>query len=80
MNEATKALAFRIRLARERKGLTQTELAKLIGSSQQAVGSWEVGRQQPRGILRIARLCDTLGVSLQWLSDPTIPNLYAIEG
>ena len=38
----------RIRAARQARGLTQTELAKLCFTSQPAVADWEAGRRTPK--------------------------------
>ncbi|KGL39580.1 hypothetical protein BMT55_16600 [Listeria newyorkensis] len=38
----------KIKHARQKKRLSQVELARLINVSQQAVASWEVGRTEPK--------------------------------
>lgn len=40
----TQGLGTRIRAARERKGLTQSGLADLVGVTRSAVAQWETGR------------------------------------
>jgi transcriptional regulator with XRE-family HTH domain len=69
-NKAGKAhnlgtLASRLRYARERKGLTQEELARAVGTSQQVINHIETGQtKKPRKIEDIANI---LGVSPAWL-------------
>lgn len=59
------SLANRLRIAREKAGLSQAALAKLIGSGQSTIGSIENGRNQGSGkLLQIARV---LSVSPEWL-------------
>lgn len=58
-------LAERLKIARERKGLSQAQLAEMIGLSQQSVAKIENGDTlQPRKIREIARALD---VSQKWL-------------
>jgi len=45
-------IGIRIKKARERAGLSQAELAKLLGVSQQQVSNWESGRHSPN--MRVA--------------------------
>lgn len=40
-------LATRIKEERSKKGISQASLAKIIGVSQQTIGSWETGRTSP---------------------------------
>lgn len=58
--------AKRLEKARERRNLTQTELAKMLGVSPQSVQQWEAGGTMPRH-KRIDTLADKLGVRAQWL-------------
>lgn len=60
-----KTLAERLKIAREKAGLSQAELGEAIGLSQQSVAKIENGdTQQPRKIKEIAK---ALGVSQTWL-------------
>lgn len=54
-------LGMQIRRARERKRLSQEELAALIDASPRAVGDWENDRRKPRN--RLGALEEVLGVS-----------------
>lgn len=53
-----RAFGERIRLERERAGLTQPQLGALVGVSGRTVGNWERGEASPRNSL--ARLMDVL--------------------
>jgi len=63
---AMSTLHSRIGTAREQKGLNQSELARALGVSPQAVQGWEAGKSSPRGS-RLAALANCLGVSVAWL-------------
>lgn len=56
------SLGTRIRRARERRQLSQEELAAAVGASSRAVGDWENDRRRPRN--RLTVLEDVLGVNL----------------
>lgn len=56
----------RLKEAREKKGLTQPELAKLVGKSQSAISYFESGAKTPSGNVS-ALLSDVLEVSIDWL-------------
>ena len=57
-------LAQSIAIDRQRLGLSQHELAKRIGVSQQSVAKWENGQSLPRG-KRLAGLTSVLGKTSQ---------------
>lgn len=59
-------LGGRIRAARERRGLTQRELAEAVGVGARAVRLWEAGRKQPY-LARLRTLARVLVVDLGWL-------------
>lgn len=59
-------IAERIISARKAKNLNQSELARALKVTPQAVQSWEVGKSQPKGP-RIEALANILGVSVQYL-------------
>ena len=62
------ATGKRIRLARQMRRMSQTELADRIGYSDKAVSAWECGVNAPTGDA-IRELCRALGVSADWLLD-----------
>ena len=64
-------LGMRIELARLRGGLTQDQLAELLGIKGAAVSHWEAGRHEPSRN-RMNRLSETLHVSVGWLQGELI--------
>ncbi len=57
----------RIREARKQRGLTQDQLADVVGVSRSAVAQWETGRAgQVTG--NLARIADVLGVGVEHLT------------
>ena len=62
------AIHDRIREAREQAGISQTELARLLGVTRSACSQWEsVGGTAPRRD-RLEQLAGLLGVSFEWLA------------
>jgi len=59
-------LGERIIRARKEMGLDQAQLAKLVGSSKNALGRWERGQSMP-GAKFVLALCSVLHVSADWL-------------
>lgn len=55
--------------ARERSGLTQSNLATELGIDQSTVSLWEVGKTQPRAKL-LPRLASILGCTVDELLAP----------
>jgi transcriptional regulator with XRE-family HTH domain len=75
----------RLKIARERAGLSQAKLAQMVGKSQPAVYKWEADKSQPDS-QHLALIAHITGVSLLWLimgelplsvrdADSTIANL-----
>lgn len=62
MDSDRRALGLRIRRARERKLMSQADLAGAIGKSRAAVNSWENGRAHPRS--SIGAIEAVLGINL----------------
>ena len=58
-----KAIGVRMRLAREVCGLTQADLAALVGVTRSAVAQWETGRSGQVGS-NLALVADALGVGV----------------
>ena len=50
-----------IRLARLQRGLTQTQLARLLNVKQATVGAWEIGYSFPRP-KSMVKLCEVLNI------------------
>lgn len=69
-------LGERVRDRREKLGLTQAELGKLVGVGPNQIGGMESGRTTPSFKVFVA-LGDVLGVSLDWLASRDAK--YSIE-
>ena len=52
-----------LKSARERRGLTQLQVAETIGKRQQTIGNWETGYAQPDANTLFA-LCDLYNISI----------------
>ena len=60
------SLSARITAARQKKGLSQEALGKVLGISRAAVAQWEGGQTVPAAE-RLIDLADKLGVRFEWL-------------
>jgi transcriptional regulator with XRE-family HTH domain len=73
------AIGKRIRFARNERGLTQEELAKLVGKSKQLTSAWEAGRAQITSTT-LSRLGQVLAVDIRWiLSGGTAPHFLPAQ-
>lgn len=74
------ALPERLRALREKRGMTQRELADAIGVSRQAIGFYESGEREP-DLTTIQKLAHALGTSVSYLvgetDDPSPPPTVA---
>jgi transcriptional regulator with XRE-family HTH domain len=65
----------RIALLREKAGLTQLELSRLVGVTESTIQNWESGRTGTDHIERIIRFCKALDCQVQdlieYASEPT---------
>ena len=52
-----------LKSARERRGLTQLQVAETLGKRQQTIGNWETGYAQPDANTLFA-LCDLYNISI----------------
>lgn len=64
-----------LRSLREKKGLSQFQLGKLVGVSDKAVSKWENGYSKPKSNI-VLRLSEVLNVSTETL----LKKMYDIEG
>jgi transcriptional regulator with XRE-family HTH domain len=67
-----KAIGRRIIEMRRREGLTQEELAKLVGRGRGAIAGIEIGKDRG-GIVLMTRLADYFKVPLDWLVGRRVP-------
>lgn len=56
----------KLKMIRERKEITQAELGKIIGTTQQQIYKYEKGEQEMT-ISRLAKLCAYYGVSADYI-------------
>lgn len=61
-------LAYRIRLARRRKGISQSALAKWIGVQRSAVSHWEAPQGRSPTLTNLRRIASVLGIRFEWLA------------
>lgn len=66
--------SHRLQLLRERKGLTQAQVAAYLGCSQQSVSSWESGELEP-SLSNIQKLTEFYKISINYL----IPDALILE-
>lgn len=59
-------LGNRLKGLRNKKGMTQKELADMLGVTDGAVGMWERGRREPGGD-KLSQLARIFGVSVDYL-------------
>lgn len=84
-------IADKIKILREKRGLTQTELAKQLGLTRSGVNAWEMGISVPstQYIVELAQyfgvssdyllgLSDTATVSVEGLNDREIASIIEI--
>lgn len=67
---ADPALGLTIRRARERRHLTQQELAQIIGVGTRSVSNWENGHHVPKN--RLGALAEILGISFDGAPEPDV--------
>ena len=53
----------KLKAARKQKGLSQTELGKLLGVQAQTISNWENGKSEPN-LKTINKLCDVLNIPI----------------
>jgi transcriptional regulator with XRE-family HTH domain len=69
----------RLKILRKRKGLTQDNIAKIIGTTQSNYGKYELNQQEP-DIGTLCRIADYYGVSLDYLCDHDTDTLLDVSG
>ena len=58
-------IAKKIRILRKSRGLTQQQLADLLGVQRATISNYEVGRRSPH-IKELEKIADILGVNLEY--------------
>ena len=58
-------IAKKIRILRKTRGLTQQQLADLLGVQRATISNYEIGRRSPH-IKELEKLADILGVNLEY--------------
>ncbi|AXM41549.1 helix-turn-helix transcriptional regulator [Xanthomonas oryzae] len=66
--EGNNAMSSRIKIARNRCGMSQRELALVLGISRATVAHWERPGSFLPSTRRLAQLGQALGVSVEWLA------------
>ncbi|MNM35349.1 anaerobic benzoate catabolism transcriptional regulator [compost metagenome] len=61
-------MATRVRVARQRAGMTQDQLASQVGVTRGAVANWEVSQRPKPSISNLIEVANTTSVSLEWLA------------
>jgi transcriptional regulator with XRE-family HTH domain len=61
-------VAARLREAREKSGLTQEQVARLLGTTNVQVSYWETGKRQI-DLASLSRIADVYGYSMSWFLD-----------
>ena len=55
-----------LKIARQKKGLSQTQLAEMVGTKKQSICNWEKGRSMP-SYLKLTKLSEILDESIDYL-------------
>jgi len=71
-------LGTRIKLAREREGLSQEDVARRFKVHRAAVSQWENGKTHPSSG-KLAELADVLSVSTEWLLGSSHKSLASVD-
>ena len=61
----TNKIAKKIRILRKSRGLTQQQLADLLGVQRATISNYEIGRRSPH-LKELEKLADILGVNLEY--------------
>jgi transcriptional regulator with XRE-family HTH domain len=72
-------LARRIRKARRRAGLSQHQLAVLLGVGRSSVANWEGEGSIAPPCERLLALASVLGVNFEWLATGRGEHLYLVD-
>ncbi|WP_276675035.1 helix-turn-helix domain-containing protein [Selenomonas artemidis] len=64
------SLGEKLRTLREKRCMTQTDLAAATGLARRSIYNWEKGKSMPKNIGVLELLSHALHVDLQYWSDP----------
>src|SRR3954465_943191 len=67
-DERRLAIASRLKAAREQAGLTQAQIAKILGLHRPSISEIEAGRRSVSAE-ELVKLAETYGVSVAWLTE-----------
>ena len=70
----SKTIGQRIKELREERGLTQAELAKLLGCAQNTVAEWENRKDRLPGGKLLGDIAKIFGISFDYLLNPALKN------
>lgn len=62
-----------LKIIRKQKGLTQTQLAELLGLQRCTIAGWEIGRREPTGNT-FKKICKVLNVPMDVFVDTETPR------
>ena len=79
MSKELFSLAGKIKLLREKAGLTQSELARLLGLSRSGVNAWEMGLSVP-STQYIVELAKRFNVSTDYLLGMENTSTISVKG
>ena len=63
-----KNLSTYIKSRRQNIGMTQKQLAELVGVTDVTISRWESGQRQPMWY-QFVKLCEVLGMELSWFTE-----------
>ncbi len=72
-NKILQNIGDRIKISREKLGLSQSDLSRVMCLSRTICGQWERGIANP-STLHLSRLADVLGVSFEYLAKGVVAN------
>lgn len=61
-------LETRVRVARQRAGMTQSQLAERIGVTRGAVANWEISKRPKPSVSNLIEIAVATRVSFEWLA------------
>jgi len=79
MSKELFSLAEKIKILREKSGITQSELAKSLGLTRSSVNAWEMGLSVP-STQYVVELAKTFGISTDYLLGLEATATIPIDG